>query len=143
MDGNLLFENKYMDGIIPYIFEVKNDRKILHLDLFGYDKIKYLINIKNEKSNFHRILSGVLDIHNFFIKQTSTDMCSYVNEWSLFNKARICLKSLIEKIMIYFVYLVFLIKKNIPHKLKDYVLYKILSKIIYETYVILLQYYCI
>ena len=143
MDGNLLFENKYMDGIIPYIFEVKNDRKILHLDLFGYDKIKYLINIKNEKSNFHRILSGVLDIHNFFIKQTSTDMCSYVNEWSLFNKARICLKSLIEKIVIYFVYLVFLIKKNIPPKLKDYVLYKILSKIIYETYVILLQYYCI
>lgn len=143
MDGNLLFENKYIDGIIPYIFEVKNDRKILHLDLFGYDKIKYLINIKNEKSNFHRILSGVLDIHNFFIKQTSTDMCSYVNEWSLFNRARICLKTLIEKILVYFVYLVFLIKKYIPPKLKDYVLYKILSKIIYETYIILLQYYCI
>ena len=143
MDGNLLFENKYIDGIIPYIFEVKNDRKILHLDLFGYDKIKYLINIKNEKSNFHRILSGVLDIHNFFIKQTSTDMCSYVNEWSLFNRARIFLKTLIEKILVYFVYLVFLIKKYIPPKLKDYVLYKILSKIIYETYIILLQYYCI
>jgi hypothetical protein len=143
MDGNLLFENKYIDGIIPYIFEVRNDRKILHLDLFGYDKIKYLINIKNEKSNFHRILSGVLDIHNFFIKQTSTDMCSYVNEWSLFNRARICLKTLIEKILVYFVYLVFLIKKYIPPKLKDYVLYKILSKIIYETYIILLQYYCI
>ena len=143
MDGNLLFENKYIDGIIPYIFEVRNDRKILHLDLFGYDKIKYLINIKNEKTNFHRILSGVLDIHNFFIKQTTTDMCSYVNEWSLFNKARICLKTFIEKILIYFVYLVFLIKKYIPPKLKDYVLYKILSKIIYETYIILLQYYCI
>ena len=143
MDGNLLFENKYIDGIIPYIFEVRNDRKILHLDLFGYDKIKYLINIKNEKTNFHRILSGVLDIHNFFIKQTTTDMCSYVNDWSLFNRARICLKTFIEKILIYFVYLVFLIKKYIPPKLKDYVLYKILSKIIYETYIILLQYYCI
>jgi len=108
-------------------------------------KFKFLLleNLKNEKSNFHRILSGVLDIHNFFIKQTSTDMCSYVNEWSLFNRARICLKTLIEKILVYFVYLVFLIKKYIPPKLKDYVLYKILSKIIYETYIILLQYYCI
>ena len=143
MDGNLLFENKYIDGIIPYIFKVRNDRKILHLDLFGYDKIKYLINIKNEKSNFHRILSGVLDIHNFFIKQTNTDMCSYVNEWSLFNKARICLKLFIEKILIYFIYLIFLIKKYTPNKIKDYTLYKILSKIIYETYVILLQNYCI
>jgi hypothetical protein len=143
MDGNLLFENKYIDGINPYVFKIRNDRKILYLDLFGYDKIKYLINVKNEKSNFHRILSGVLDIHNFFIKKSNTDMCSYVNKWSLFNKTRNFLKMFIEKIFIYFIYLVFLIKKCTPLNLKDYVLYKILSKIIYETYIILLRYYCI
>jgi hypothetical protein len=143
MDGNILFENKYIDGINPHIFKFKNDRKILHLDLFGYDKIKYLINIKNEKTNFHRVLSGLLDIHNFFIKQTNTDMCSYVNEWSIFNKSHIFLKTIIEKILIYFTYLAFLIKKYIPHKIKNYTLYKIFSKIIYETYVILLQSYCI
>jgi hypothetical protein len=143
MDGNILFENKYIDGINPYVFKLRNDRKILHLDLYGYDKIKYLINIKNEKTNFHRILSGLLDIHNFFIKQTNTDMCSYVNNWSILNKAIIFLKTVIEKILIYFTYLVFLIKKYIPHKIKDYTLYKILSKITYETYVILLQSYCI
>lgn len=143
MDGNILFENKYIDGINPYIFKIKNDRKILHLDLFGYDKIKYLINIKNEKTNFHRVLSGLLDIHNFFIKQTNTDMCSYVNEWSLLNKSHIFLKTIVEKILVYFTYLAFLIKKYIPHKIKNYTLYKIFSKIIYETYVILLQSYCI
>jgi hypothetical protein len=143
MDGNILFENKYIDGINPYIFKIRNDRKILHLDLFGYDKIKYLINIKNEKTNFHRILSGLLDIHNFFIKQTSTDMCSYVDEWSIFNKVRIFFKTIVEKFLIYFTYLVFLIKKNTPNKIKDYLLYKILSKITYEIYVILLQSYCI
>ena len=143
MDGNILFENKYIDGINPYIFKIREDRKILHLDLFGYDKIKYLINIKNEKSNFHRILSGLLDIHNFFIKQTNTDMCSYVNDWSLFSKSRIFLKTVIEKILIYFIYIVFVIKKYTPHKIKDYTMYKILTKITYETYVILLQSYCI
>jgi hypothetical protein len=143
MDGNILFENKYIDGINPYIFKIRNDRKILHLDLFAYDKIKYLINIKNEKTNFHRILSGLLDIHNFFIKQTNTDMCNYVNEISIFNKARNFLKSLIKFFLIYFTYLVFLIKKYMPYKIKDYTLYKILSKITYETYVILLQSYCI
>jgi hypothetical protein len=143
MDGNILFENKYIDGLNPYVFKIRNDRKILYLDLFGYDKIKYLINIKNEKTNFHRILSGLLDIHNFFIKQTNTDMCSYVNDWTIFSKVRIFLKTIIEKFLIYFTYLVFLIKKYIPHKIKDYTLYKILSKITYETYVILLQSYCI
>ncbi len=143
INGNVLFENKYIDGVNPYIFKIKNDRKILHLDLFGYDKIKYLVNIKNEKTNFHRVLSGLLDIHNFFIKQTNTDMCSYVDEWSLFNKSRNFLKTIVEKIFVYFIYSVFIIQKYIPEKIKDYVLYKILTKITYETYIILLKSYCI
>ena len=39
-------------------------------------------NVKNEKTNFHRILSGLLDIHAFFIKGSNTSMCSYVNDWN-------------------------------------------------------------
>ena len=143
MDGNILFKQKYIDGINPYIFKIKNNNKILHLDLFGSDKIKYLINIKNEPNNFHRILSGLLDIHNFFIKQSNTDMCSYINDWSLFDKIRILLKTFIEKILIYFVSIVVIIKKYIPNEIEDYVLYKIFSKITYETYIILLNSYCI
>jgi len=143
MDGNATFEKKYIDGMNPYIFKIKNDRKILHLDLFGHNKIKHLINIKNENTNFHRILSGLLDIHNFFIKQSNTDMCSYVNDWSIIDRSRIFLRIIIEKIIIYFIYFVISIQKYIPNELKDYVLYKILSKITYETYIILLQNYCI
>jgi hypothetical protein len=143
MDGNATFEKKYIDGMNPYIFKIKNDRKILHLDLFGHNKIKHLINIKNENTNFHRILSGLLDIHNFFIKQSNTDMCSYVNDWSIIDRSRIFLRIVIEKIIIYFIYFVISIQKYIPNELKDYVLYKILSKITYETYIILLQNYCI
>ena len=143
IDGNLLFENKYIDGINPYIFKIKNDRKILYLNLYGYDKIKYLLNIKNEKTNFHRILSGLLDIHNFFIKQTNTYMCSYINEWNIFDNTHFFIKKIIEKILIYFICIINLLLKNISVKIKDFVLYKILSKITYETYVILLQTYCI
>jgi len=143
MDGNATFEKKYIDGMNPYIFKIKNDRKILHLDLFGHNKIKHLINIKNENTNFHRILSGLLDIHNFFIKQTDTDMCSYVNNWSIIDRSRMFLKTVIEKIIIYFIYLVISIQKCIPNEIKDYILYKILSKVTYETYIILLQNYCI
>jgi hypothetical protein len=143
MDGNATFEKKYIDGMNPYIFKITNDRKVLHLDLFGHNKIRHLINIKNENTNFHRILSGLLDIHNFFIKQSSTDMCSYVNDWSIIDRSRIFLRIIIEKIIIYFFYFVISIQKCIPNEIKDYVLYKILSKITHETYIILLQNYCI
>ena len=72
IDGNILHENKFIDGITPFIFKERENR-ILHLDLFGSDKLGNLLNVRNEKTNYHRILSGLLDIHSFFIKKTSID----------------------------------------------------------------------
>lgn len=97
IDGNMLHENKYIDGINPFIFDKEPHKKILYLDLFGYDKIGNLLNVKNEKSNFHRILSGLLDVHSFFIKESNTQMCSYVNDWNYSNKSFNYLKQAIEK----------------------------------------------
>ena len=58
-------------------------------------------------------------------------MCSYINDWSLFDKFRILLKTFIEKILIYFVSIIVIIKKYMPNEIEDYVLYKIFSKITY------------
>jgi hypothetical protein len=102
IDGNVLYEKKYMDGIIPFVFNTEANKKILYLDLFGADKISNLLNVKNEKSNYHRVLSGLLDIHSFYIKQTNTQMCSYVNDWSLLSKGGNYIKWLVEKLIIYF-----------------------------------------
>ena len=143
IDGNTLYENKYIDGIIPYIFKIKQNRKILHLDLFGYNKLQNLINIKNEKTNFHRVLTGLLDIHNFYIKQTNTDMCSYVNDWSIMNKSRNLLKITIETIVLYIVFFIIFIKTYTPIQITDSIFFKILSKIIYEIYLIVLHNYCV
>ena len=52
------------------------------------DKLYHMIDISNEKSDCHRILTGLLDIHLFLIKNTNTPMCSYVNEWSLLYKTK-------------------------------------------------------
>jgi hypothetical protein len=38
IDGNLLYKNKSFDGVNPYIFYKEKNKKILYLDLFGYDK---------------------------------------------------------------------------------------------------------
>lgn len=143
IDGNCLYENKYIDGVNPYIFNKEPNKKILYLDLFGYDKIGNLINIKNEKSNFHRILSGLLDIHTFFIKKSSTQMCSYVNDWSFINIGFNYLKILIEKICIYATYIFIFIKNNITNEQKDSFLFKIFSKIFQDMFVLILETYCL
>ena len=142
IDGNILYENKYIDGINPYIFCKEPNKKILYLDLFGYDKIGNLINVKNEKSNFHRILSGLLDIHSFFIKKSNTPMCSFVNDWSFVNIGFNYFKILVEKICIYITYFLILIRSKIDDDLKDTVLYKILSKVSYDIFIIILENYC-
>jgi hypothetical protein len=143
IDGNLLYNKKYIDGFNPYIFKENNGKKVLFLDLFGYDKINGLINVKNEKTNHHRILSGLLDIHNFFIKKSSTSMCSYVNNWSILNKCFFNIKLLIEKIIVYIIIFGVYLKKRFNYDINDNVFLKIISKIVYDLYIILLETYCL
>ena len=139
IDGNVLYEKKYMDGITPFVFNAEANKKILYLDLFGADKISNLLNVKNEKSNYHRVLSGLLDIHSFYIKQTNTQMCSYVNDWSLISKGANYVKWLIEKLIIYFIYFVVLISNRIPREFRESVFCKLASKIVYDIFIIILE----
>ena len=145
IDGNFLYGNKYIDGMNPYIFNKVPDKKILYLVLFGYDKIGNLLNVKNEKTNFHRILSGLLDIHNFYIKQSNTQMCSYVNDWSVNNKTFNYIKVLFEKLIMNFIYLGIYFKTIMPlgYDFENTIVYKIISKITHDIFIILLETYCL
>ena len=51
-------------------------------------------------------------------------MCSYVNNWSTIDICFNKIKSLAEKIIIYLVYCIILLKKNIPNEFIDTFLYK-------------------
>lgn len=141
IDGNVLYENKYIDGMNPFIFK-DCDKKILFLDLFGNDKIGNLLNVRNEKTNFHRILSGLLDIHSFFIKQSNTSMCSYVNDWGYSNKCFYYIKLIIERFCIYFIKLFIFLKNRIPDEFREMVIYKIFSKVSNDIFIVLLESYC-
>ena len=143
IDNNMLYKKKYIDGINAYIFKKQNGRKILHMELFGYDKFIYSINIKNEKTNFHRILSGLLDIHSFFIKKSNTPMCSFVNDWNIFNKFNYNLKLLFEYLLVNVFYLLIYFKKYIPEEFKDNLVLKIISKIIFDIFSVILETYCL
>ena len=129
IDGTILRNDKYMDGVIPYLLPEENSRKILYLDLFGHDKINSFFNVKNEKTNFHRILSGLLDIHTFYIKQTDTPMCSYVNDWSLYNRACYYAKLVFEQIVLCIIKSAVYLNKNLNIPFKDTFFYEVAMKI--------------
>jgi len=153
-DGKCLYKNKYVDGLTPYIFEIdrgihkdldkdKVNRKILFLDLFSCDKFSGALNIKNEKTNFHRILYGLLDIHSFFIKKSSTQMCSYVNEWNYLNMFLYNLRLMVEKIIVLYIWLFVKAKNIIPKEFKETFICDILKKICYELFVAFMKTYCL
>jgi hypothetical protein len=55
----------------------------LYINLCGMDKIMDALVIKRDKIVMHRILGGVMDIHNFFFKRKNTSMCCYVEDWGV------------------------------------------------------------
>lgn len=143
VDGNIMYKKKYVDGITPYIFKTEPGVHVLHLNLLGIDKIFNVFNIKNEKTITHRALNGLLDIHNFYIKQSDKNMCSYVNDWTMINHSIYNFKLLVEKIIILFIYVLTKLDKYITPYIDNTLMYKIAVQIVKDTCLILLKQYCI
>ena len=140
INGNMLHKKKYMDGINPYIFPSIKNKKCLYLDLYGTDKIKYLCSIKNEKTNFHRILTGMLDIQLFLIKQSSTSMCSYVEDWSILHTCRNKLKmQVLETILFSIARYSYIVKKYISEYMQnnEYILDYLYNSVIFKLIIII------
>ena len=85
----------------------------------------------------------MLDIHNFFIKQSNTSMCSYVNEWNYMNMFLYNLRLLLEKIILLLLWLFVKIKNIIPNEFKDALICDIFKKICYDIFVIFIKTYCL
>ena len=95
INGELLYKNKYIDGFIPYLFQAKKKREILYLNILNFEKIYEMTNVKNENTNYGRILSGLLDVHMFYIKNSSTQICYYVKDWNFIYNSKYSLSWLI------------------------------------------------
>jgi len=77
-------EDRYIDGGTPYVFNKEFGVNRIYINLLcGMDKIKDSMIIKRDKIVMHRILGGILDVHNFFFKCKQTPMCCYVEEWGV------------------------------------------------------------
>ena len=86
MNGSLSYKKKYIDGITPYI--INNEHDNLFVKLITLNKCSRLFMVKYENNIHYRLLTGVSDINEFYTTGSS-DMCSYVNNWSYFNIAQL------------------------------------------------------
>lgn len=99
------YKNKYIDGMLPFFFKQKKSKtKVLYINLITHDKASHMLAVKNEYTNMHRVLIGISDIHQFFIKNKNTYMCSYIDNWSLYEYVVYYLSLVIEKSILYTLY---------------------------------------
>jgi len=119
IDNNIIDKDGCVDGAYPYIFKQREDkRKILFINLQSFSRIKNMIFIKNEKNIFPRLLEGLMDTHKFFETKKSNNMCSYVNDWNLFNIICFRLRESIYTFLIYILIFGLKIENIIPEKWK-------------------------
>lgn len=83
IDTTECYNGRYVDGMLPHFFSPTKERMRLYFNVYTLDKLLYAVHIRNENTNYHRILEGMLEVHKFFIKGTNTSMCSNVDMWSL------------------------------------------------------------
>jgi hypothetical protein len=114
--NKLLEDNKYIDGGTPYIFNKEYGVNRIYINLCGMDKIMDSIIIKRDKIVVHRILGGILDIHNFFFKCKKTSMCSYVEDWGIMRMVGFKMLELRLYMICVFIYIIIKVKGSIIDK---------------------------
>lgn len=87
IDGGIIYEDKYCDGLTPHIFPI-TDNKILFIKLMSIKNCYNAFSIKNENNIWSRLFAGIVDGNNFFANNKS-EFCSYVNNWSMIDYASI------------------------------------------------------
>lgn len=131
---------KYIDGGVPYLFPIqtvqkdKSPIKNLYMKLTQYDRIKTTINVSYEKTVHGRILEGLIDTYNFFLKKSETNMCSYVEEWSQINKIYYKFCEIGYKLIIILIYTFSILINTVFPKFKKTHFYKHFSPIFYKIY---------
>lgn len=140
-DGDLLYKESCLDGVYPYIFR-NSETRMLFINLFSIKKIPTLFSLKNEKNIYSRLLSGIVDINTFFCHSKSTDMCSYINDWNIFDFWTIRMRDALWTILMTLIRFSLIIKKYLPETFKKTIVYMKCASLSKSFYVDVIQYLC-
>ena len=77
-----------------------------------------MLYVKNEENVWPRLLTGIVDVNNFFIG-ASSEFCSYRNQWSLFNIYNFRIKEIFVLLIIFILNRLQDICNYIPKEMKN------------------------
>ena len=114
--NNKWSRNSYVDGFFPYLFNedghvpnTSSSEKNLFVNLFSYNTYRMLY-IRGEENNIQRVMTGVLETHAFFNSGkcfhncVTNHLCSYVENWNVFQKQFFQMRKCMTYILIHCVY---------------------------------------
>jgi len=135
IDGNITQDNN-MDNMSPYVFEDRtlDDPKIIFIKLTTYSRLKKVFHIKGETNFNERITEGILDIHSFFKYKNKTSLCSWVNNWGLYDYIEFRTRNILLYCLFLILYLFKKIGELIPSMILNSKLCSILSNYIKKIY---------
>ena len=106
-NGELYLKDKgsfFLDGLLPYIFKDRSEsinHHILYISPNSFSKLKNMFITKNEISTYGRVSEGILDVYSFFFNKKQSEMCSFVNKWSISSFISLRIKHLLIILFLY------------------------------------------
>ena len=108
------------DATCPYIFPERIvENKILFIDLWKIGNFKTMINTFYDKNIVGRTIGGIIDTHDFFLKNKPSKMCSYVNDWNLINYSIYRSREFMWLLIVYIIHFITSFQPYIPIYIKN------------------------
>jgi hypothetical protein len=99
---------------------------------------------KRDKIVMHRILGGIIDIHNFFFKCKETSMCCYVEDWGIIRMIEFKMLEFRLYMICVFIYILVMVNDNIINKhYKDNKVIKFICNMLRENLSKIVEKYCV
>ena len=118
-DGQVRCDKRYIDGMLPYLLGGDSNR--LFVNLVTLRKFSRAFIIKSEQNIHYRLLAGVSDANEFFTIGTS-DICSYIDQWTYFFKGCVTLRSSICLLVLFLIESLLSIINKLPLCVTDNIL---------------------
>ena len=125
------YQGRYIDGIAPYFFSKGQN---LFIQLMHFTTPFICLNIKREQNMYSRLLRGVVEINDFFVKGKGNELCSYVHNKSYFILLQLEIRKYVVFIILTLMEYFLLLQKYMPLCVKETFLYTKLSLLCKEKY---------
>jgi hypothetical protein len=141
IDNKIYYKNKYIDGLYPYVFPIKKYERILYLNIHSLNKLPGMLSVKNEKSNIHRVMEGIIEVNIFFKYDLNTSICSFIDKWNIIDIFYYYIFICIIHIFIFILNKFYICNNLIMKSIEDNKIN--INKFCYNLYINLLNNYCI